>query len=131
MYFFIPDESKTITKIQTAFRDRLGLPHVPGDHIRRCLLASDDDDETFRKEIEQLATQKWTQTQKAERAFTLLDVAKKDFVVVEDLQRVASEMPGEEVTPEQLEEMVHEFDQSGAGILTKDDLIRIAREIGL
>jgi Ca2+-binding EF-hand superfamily protein len=109
----------------------LGLPHVPDDHIRRCLLASGDDDETFQKEIEQLATQKWSQTHKAERAFTLLDEAKKDFVVVEDLQRAASEMPGEEVTPEQLEEMVHEFDQSGAGILTKDDLIRIAREIGL
>jgi Ca2+-binding EF-hand superfamily protein len=108
----------------------LGLPHVPDDHIRRCLLASDDD-ETFQKEIEQLATQKWTQTEKAERAFTLLDEAKKDFVVVEDLQRVASEMPGEDITPEQLEEMVHEFDLSGAGILTKDDLIRIAREIGL
>jgi Ca2+-binding EF-hand superfamily protein len=44
---------------------------------------------------------------------------------------VASEMPGEDITPEQLEEMVHEFDLSGAGILTKDDLIRIAREIGL
>jgi Ca2+-binding EF-hand superfamily protein len=40
-------------------------------------------------------------------------------------------MPGEEVTPEELEEMVQEFDQSGAGILTKDDLIRIAREVGL
>jgi Ca2+-binding EF-hand superfamily protein len=130
MYFYIPDESKTIIKIQTAFRDILGIPHVPNDHIRRCILASDDDD-TFQKEIEQLALQKWTQTAKAERAFTLLDEAKKDFVVVEDLQRVASEMPGEDVTPEELEEMVQEFDQSGAGILTKDDLIRIARDVGL
>jgi Ca2+-binding EF-hand superfamily protein len=108
----------------------LGIPHVPDDLIRRCLLKSDDD-ETFQKEIERLASQKWSQTAKAERAFTLLDEAKKDFVVVEDLQRVASEMPGEDITPEQLEEMLEAFDQSGAGILTKDDLIRIARDVGL
>jgi Ca2+-binding EF-hand superfamily protein len=109
----------------------LGIPHVSDDHIRRCLLKSDDNNETFQQEIEQLASQKWTQTAKAERAFTLLDEAKRDFVVVEDLQRVASEMPGEDVTPEQLQEMIEAFDQSGAGILTKDDLIRIARDVGL
>jgi Ca2+-binding EF-hand superfamily protein len=40
-------------------------------------------------------------------------------------------MPGEDITPEQLEEMLEAFDQSGAGILTKDDLIRIARDVGL
>ncbi len=108
----------------------MGIPHVSDDYIRRCLLKSDAN-ETFRKEIVQLASQKWTQTTKAERACTLLDEAKKDFVVVEDLQRAASEMPGEDVSTPELEEMIKAFDQSGAGILTKDDLIRIARDVGL
>jgi Ca2+-binding EF-hand superfamily protein len=40
-------------------------------------------------------------------------------------------MLGEDVTPEELSEMVQEFDQSEAGILSKDDFIRIARDVGL
>jgi Ca2+-binding EF-hand superfamily protein len=93
-------------------------------------LQSNDTDENIKRDLEKLGQQKWIQTSKAERAFALLDEGQKEFVVVQDLQRVATDLL-QDATVDDLHEMVQEFDQSGDGILTKDDLIRIARKVGL
>ncbi|GAX11058.1 hypothetical protein FisN_24Lh005 [Fistulifera solaris] len=73
----------------------------------------------------------YQQQQRARKVFSLLDEAGKGVVVVQDLQRVAQEMLEEEVNDEDLEEMIREFDQSGDGLLYPDDILRIARLVGL
>lgn len=78
-----------------------------------------------------LVVGKYRQQKKAERVFELLDDAGKGVVVVQDLQRVASEMMGEDVTEDELDEMVGEIDRSGDGIIMKEDIIRLAALVGL
>jgi Ca2+-binding EF-hand superfamily protein len=73
----------------------------------------------------------YQQQQRANQVFTLLDEAGKGVVVVQDLQRVVQELFEEEVNDEDLEEMIREFDQSGDGLLYPDDILRIARLVGL
>ena len=73
----------------------------------------------------------WKRQQKAERAFGLLDEVGKGVVVFEDLRRVANEFLEEEVTDEDLEEMIREIDQSGDGILTREDFYRLANKVNL
>ena len=73
----------------------------------------------------------WCRKQRAERAFDLLDEAGKGVVVFEDLRRVANEFFEEQVTDDDLEEMIREIDQSGDGILTKHDFYKLANHIGL
>ena len=78
-----------------------------------------------------LMCRKHSQQHKAERVFRLLDGTGKGVVVLEDLQRLAAEMIGEDLSDEDLTEMVTEIDQSGDGILTLDDFIRLAALVDL
>lgn len=75
----------------------------------------------------------WHRQERAERAFALLDVAAKGVVIVEDMRRGAEEvMQGDDkVTEEDLDEMMQEIDQSGDGLLTKEDFYRLAIKINL
>lgn len=75
--------------------------------------------------------QSYQQQQRAQQVFSLLDEAGKGVVVLHDLQRVAQEMLEEDVSEENLEEMIREFDQSGDGLLYPKDILRIARLVGL
>ena len=77
-----------------------------------------------------LAGQKLVQQRQAIQAFGLFDAAGKGVVILEDLQRVAAEL-GEEMTDDELQEMIEEVDRSGEGLLTKEDFIQIAQQIRL
>eukprot|EP00977_Amphora_coffeiformis_P023128 scaffold12232_cov149-Amphora_coffeaeformis.AAC.2 len=81
--------------------------------------------------LRQVISLAWKRRQKAERAFGLLDEAGKGVVVFEDLRRVANEFLEEEVTDEDLVEMIQVIDQSGDGILTKEDFHRLANTVNL
>jgi len=81
--------------------------------------------------LKEVVTLAWKRQQKAERAFSLLDEAGKGVVVFEDLRRMANEFLEEEVTDEDLEEMIQAIDQSGDGILSKEDFHRLANTVNL
>lgn len=109
--------------VQERFENDLRLPHVSRDKIGRCLDGSGS--------LEDLAGELYVQTEKADRVFQMLDEAGKGVVVLEDLQRVASDALGGEVEDDDLLEMIQVIDQSGDGLLTRDDLVRVARITGL
>lgn len=126
-------ENERVAYVQRKFRDKLRLPHVDEDTILNC--CGDDYDS-----LEQLALQLHAQTERARQVFHLLDTAGKGVVVVEDLQRAVSEVydttnninDGNNIEDDDLNEMIQEFDNSGgSGLLTEDDLILIARKVGL
>lgn len=77
----------------------------------------------------------WQRQDRVDRAFSLLDEAGKGFVVLEDLQRVAHDFLDDDVTAiqsdEDIQEMIREIDQSGDGILFKEDFYRLANRIHL
>jgi hypothetical protein len=120
------------TRIQAAFADRLNLPHANLESIAACEGDAD--------RLQHLAEALHVQTESAIRVFELLDVDRKGVVVLEDLQRVAPDILGEGTgnsngkdswKEEDLVQMVAQVDRSGDGLLTKDDMIRIARAVGL
>lgn len=83
-----------------------------------------------RDEFYSLAGRKLIQKEQALKAFALFDPSEKGVVILEDLQRVASEL-GEELTVVEMEEMIREVDQSGEGLLTTEDFVKIANVVGL
>jgi len=120
-------EENAIAGIQRAFREELELPHVSEADIRNCIDAGD----SAKEQLKQLAVASWNQRYKAERAFDLLDGAKKGVIVLGDLQRVARDILGEDITDQELIEMIEEVDRSGDGILFKEDFVRVARHVQL
>lgn len=76
------------------------------------------------------AASKRLQAEKAFQAFELMDKDGKGVVVVEDLERVAQDL-GEEMTREELEELIEFADRSGDGLLTSQDFVRLARKVNL
>jgi EF-hand domain pair len=121
-------------KIQAAFAERLSLEHVGVESIVAC--EGDPD------RLQHLAEALHVQTESAIRVFDLLDADQKGVVVLEDLQRVAPDILGEGIgdgsgkskdswKEEDLVQMVSQMDRSGDGLLTRDDMIRIARTVGL
>lgn len=77
------------------------------------------------------ATSKQRQKIKAELAFTLLDTDGKGFLSIEDVARTAAEL-GEEFSQEEMEEMMHEADPSGEGLVVDGDaLFRVVRKVKL
>jgi hypothetical protein len=133
-----PADEAIAVALQAAFAVELDLPHVHRGEIEGALRA-DSGNAALR--LVRLAEALHAQTCRAVRVFELLDVAGKGVVVVEDLRRVAPDILGDgngSVEPSgsawkdaDLVEMVTLVDRSGDGILTKDDVIRIARKVGL
>lgn len=76
------------------------------------------------------AADKSIQIEKSNRAFELIDEAKKGVVVFEDLQRICIEL-GEEMSEEELMEMIEFADSSGEGLLSRKHFFRIARKTNL
>lgn len=76
------------------------------------------------------AADKSIQIEKSNRAFQLMDEAKKGVVVLEDLQRVCVEL-GEDMTEEELIEMIDFADSSGEGLLNPKHFFRIAQKTNL
>lgn len=73
---------------------------------------------------------KMLQIEQAYKAFDLIDVDKKGLVVLEDLRRVAQELE-EDLSEEDLIEMIELVDRSGEGFLRRKDFLKIARNIDL
>jgi Ca2+-binding EF-hand superfamily protein len=101
----------------------------------RCISSQDDNDDDEdqdikRQNLQALVIRAWVQKQKADLVFDMLDEAGKGVVVVEDLQLVAAEYLSDDIKDESdLVAMIQEVDQSGDGILTRDDFYRIASQI--
>ena len=76
------------------------------------------------------AADKTMQLEKANKAFQLMDEAQKGVVVIEDLQRVCIEL-GEDLTEEELVEMIEFVDSTGEGLLSPEHFFRIAHKVNL
>lgn len=76
------------------------------------------------------AADKSIQMDKSNRAFQLMDEAKKGVVVFEDLQRVCLEL-GEDMTEDELIEMIEFADSSGDGLINPKRFFRIALKTNL
>ncbi|KAL3917871.1 MAG: hypothetical protein SGILL_004508 [Bacillariaceae sp.] len=76
------------------------------------------------------AAAKTLQKAKADRAFQLMDSAGEGIVVIQDLQRVVADL-GEDLTQEELQEMIEFVDPSGDGLLTPRHVFKIARQTRL
>jgi len=76
------------------------------------------------------AAEKSIQLEKSNMAFQLIDEAKRGIVVLEDLQRVCSDL-GESMTDDELIEMVDFADSSGEGLLSPKHFFRIAHKTNL
>lgn len=76
------------------------------------------------------AASKLRQKDKASTAFTLFDKDGKGLVCLEDVARVATEL-GEDFTEDELEEMMHEADPSGEGLIDGEAIFRIVRKLNL
>lgn len=98
------------------------------------------DNNRQRQLLHQYVLLAWNQQQLAIRVFQFLDSTNKGVVLVEDLQRVAREFifteneDGRFVDSEEtdlLQEMITIADESGDGLLTQHDIVKIARKVNL
>lgn len=105
--------------------------HILLDEDEEAYLAAAENGTEIADRLDHVIRMAWHRQQKVERAFQLLDEAGKGVVVFEDLRRVANEFLDEEVTDEDLEEMIREIDKSDDGILSKEDFYRLAIQINL
>eukprot|EP00826_Nyctotherus_ovalis_P023469 TRINITY_DN1802_c0_g1_i1.p2 TRINITY_DN1802_c0_g1~~TRINITY_DN1802_c0_g1_i1.p2 ORF type:complete len:158 (+),score=76.21 TRINITY_DN1802_c0_g1_i1:231-704(+) len=64
------------------------------------------------------------------KAFRLFDVDGKGAITIKDLKRVAKEL-GENMTDEELTEMIEEADRSGSGNVTEEDFVKIMKKTNL
>ena len=122
------DDTVMIERIQQVFNQRLNLVDVDNTDISDCLHSGTKS----AAKLEGLAVEMYRQQEKAERVFHMLDEAGKGVIVMQDLQRVYSDVLGDdEISDDDIVEMVQEVDRSGDGILYKEDMIRIARQVHL
>jgi len=64
------------------------------------------------------------------KAFRVFDSDETGGISFKNLSRVAKEL-GENMTDEELEEMIREVDRTGEGQITEDDFMRVMRKCGL
>ena len=64
------------------------------------------------------------------KAFKLFDVDNRKQIGFKELKRVAMEM-GQNVSDEELNEMIAEADRDGDGELTEEDFIRVMKKTNL
>jgi calcium-binding protein CML len=103
---------------------------VKSDEIRSFVARGDQNELFDESSFLHFAALKLLQTEKAHKAFDLMDVDQKGVVVLEDLQRVAQEL-GEDFSERELMEMIEFVDRSGDGMLRPKDFARIARRVKL
>jgi Ca2+-binding EF-hand superfamily protein len=129
-----------VNEVLQFFANELELRHVDSNDIENCLRLDNDDDNCKSQSIhkseyllQELAIRLYIQTKKAETVFNKLDEHGKGVVVVQDLQRVVSDVFAcdDNINDDDLHEMVDMFDESGDDVLTLNDFIRIARAINL
>ena len=64
------------------------------------------------------------------KAFRLFDIDEKGKISFKDLKRVAKEL-GENMTDDELQEMIEEADRDGDGEISEEDFIRIMKKTNL
>jgi len=113
--------------VQQEFAEKLDMPHVDLDEIAIALKK-----ENVKEALQHLAAVSYNQTIKAAQVFELLDKNGKGCIVIQDVQQACDEiLTGEQaVTSEEVSEMMEEFCSSNE-LLSKDDIIRIARQVNL
>jgi centrin-1 len=124
------DESGTISisRTKAALREFLGI-HIRTAEIR--VVASCDCDERLNwNAFSKFTASKLRQQSKANAAFHLFDRDGKGLVCLEDVARVATEL-GESYSPDELEEMIHEADPSGEGLIDQEGFFRLVRKLNL
>ena len=105
----------------------LGLD-IKSEEIRS--LSNEEDTQLDESAFLHFAALKLIQLEKSNKAFDLIDTGGKGVVVVEDLARVAKELE-EDLTAEELVEMMEFVDRSGDEMLSRKDFARIARKVNL
>lgn len=120
------DRTNQTARIQKCIREEFNLIAVSKNDVQKCLESG-----SARKRVKSLIVSSWHQQNKAERVFAWLDNANKGLVVAEDLQRNANDILGDDVSNEDLEDMLRMADPSGEGMCTKKMLCRLARKINL
>ncbi|CAJ1958716.1 unnamed protein product [Cylindrotheca closterium] len=96
----------------------------------RSLSNEEEDIQLDESSFLHFAALKLTQLEKSNKAFDLIDTGGKGVVVVQDLARVAKELD-EDLTEEELVEMMDFVDRSGDGMLSRKDFARIAKKVHL
>ena len=122
------EDAARVERIQQVFEQKLNLICVNSIEISDCLHPSGT---RSAAKLETLAVEMYRQQKKAELVFDMLDEAGKGVIVMQDLQRVYSEVLRDEISGDEIVEMIQEVDRSGDGILDKEDMIRIARQVHL
>mmetsp|Transcript_42056 Transcript_42056/g.101375 ORF Transcript_42056/g.101375 Transcript_42056/m.101375 type:complete len:163 (-) Transcript_42056:706-1194(-) len=123
------DEEKDTLSIKESKRalKELGVD-IKSEEIRS--LANEENFRFDESAFLHFAALKLIQLEKSNKAFDLVDTGGKGVVVVEDLARVAKELE-EDLTEEELVEMMEFVDRSGDGMLSRKDFARIARKVKL
>jgi hypothetical protein len=129
--------SHVLSHWQEVFAEQLDLPHVSTDDLDECLLTRNKN--ATLESLLALAIEKFHQNERAVQVFHMLDEAGKGCVVGSDVLRAIQELGGlspmsdekDDIQPEQVQEMMQEFCSTDDDLLTKDDIIRIARIVNL
>jgi hypothetical protein len=127
--------SRILSHWQEIFAEQLELSHVSTDDLAECLLTSSKN--SVLESLQALAIEKYHQNERATQVFHMLDEAGKGCVVGSDVLRAVQELgelssaSEDHIQPEQVEEMMQEFCTTDDDLLTKDDIIRIARIVNL
>ena len=125
------DETLTIKEARNALRT-LDID-LKKDEIRSWTSTNADGERQNtmnRDQFVRMATSKVIQKEKADRAFALFDKDGKGVIVMQDLQRAVADLE-EDMSTEELEEMIGEADKGGDGLFSKEDFYRIVRKINL
>ena len=120
------DGKISVKRAKIALRETFDI-EVLKEEIRHVC---DDDDNLTWSTFSRFTASKLRQNAKAEAAFALFDKDGKGLVCLDDVARVASEL-GETFTADELEEMVHEADPSGEGLINHKGFFRIVRKLNL
>ncbi|KAG7340558.1 hypothetical protein IV203_024101 [Nitzschia inconspicua] len=122
----LSDARKALKKLQ--------LEGIKTEEIQRYF-GSDEDDDNKIDSIDadmflRFSAAMTLQKEKSDKAFQLMDGGEKGLVLIEDLQRVAADL-GEDLSEEDLHEMMDFVDPSGEGLLSPKHFFKIARQVNL
>lgn len=132
--FSIFDSNKTgyldFHELKVALR-ALGFECTP-DELKSIFLKYDKNNNQAisRKDFEEIASYKVATRDPIEemkKAFELFDIDKTGFISLENLKDVADDLR-EDVTIEELQAMINEFDLDGDGKISQDEFIQIMKE---
>lgn len=123
-----PSDTLSVKEAKRALKE-LGID-IKSEELRSVFSNEEEDIQLDESAFLHFAALKIFQLEKSNKAFELIDTGGKGVVVVEDLARVARELE-EDLTEEELIEMMEFVDRSGDGMLSRTDFARIGRKVNL